>query len=195
MDIIRETSFYATQFEHETLKRQAERQFAFASIWLNFVRRKKASTRSKYSIAIPMWLIPGIHFLRHICSLHFSTQVSNEFFDGFYQNMTKTMNHLHHPVHSSVPSMQPIRPRTPVHNSSKPRRNRRAVRLTRIEQLDQMDRRIDRRRAIDGLIGHIKMVTKTSFISKKMEEDLASLKIRNFHKISLLARGQFATSE
>ena len=40
MDIIRETSFYATQCESDTLKSQSERQLSFANIWLNFVRKK-----------------------------------------------------------------------------------------------------------------------------------------------------------
>ena len=36
---------------------------------------------------------------------------------------------------------------------------------------------------------------KCHHISKRMEQDLAYLKIRNFHKLNLLSRGQFATSK
>ncbi len=94
MDIIRETSFYATQCEYETLKNQAEHQLSFANIWLNFVRKKKSTTTSKYPITIPMWLLPGIHFLRHICSLQFTNHINNDLFSEFYSNMKKTIDYL-----------------------------------------------------------------------------------------------------
>jgi hypothetical protein len=58
-----------------------------------------------------------------------------------------------------------------------------------------MDKRIDRRRLEEGLIGEIKRVNKTSSLSRKMEDDLAYLKIRDFHKLNLLSRGEFATSK
>jgi len=98
MDLIRETSYYATQLENNTLITQAERQLSFANIWLNFVRKKKSTiSTSKYPTTLPMWLLPGIHFLRHICSLHFTTHISDETFSKFYDNMQKTINYLNHP--------------------------------------------------------------------------------------------------
>ncbi len=197
MDIIRETSFYATQSEYETLKSQAERQLSFANIWLNFVRKKKSTTTtSRYPITIPMWLIPGIHFLRHICSLQFTNHIDNDLFSKFYYNMKKT---IYYSNDNNIYNQDNIRSKT-FHYSSITKhgydiRKTKELRLNRIEQLDRMDKRIDRQRLEDGLIGKIKRVYKTSSLSKKMEDDLAYLKIRNFHKLNLLSRGQFATSK
>jgi hypothetical protein len=200
MDVIRETSFYATQVEFDTLKAQAERQLIFANIWLNFVRKKKSTTTSKYPIALPMWLLPGIHFLRHVCSLKYTNNVNNDLFAEFYHNMQKTINYLNHPYennnHSNVNHIRSkLFPYSSITKHGYDKQKKKKSRLNRIERLERMDRRIDRQRADDGLIGKIKRVTKTSFMSKKMEDDLAYLKIRNFHKLNLLARGQFATSK
>ena len=200
MDIIRETSSYATQFEHDTLKAQAERQLSFANIWLNFVRKKKSTSMSQYPITLPMWLLPGVQFLRHICLLHFTDHIENSLFSEFYRNLQRTMRYLNNSYRSNSPTLSHIRskPSSQVSLIAKQKANRarkNKLRFTRIEQLERMDRRIDRQRADDGLIGHIKLLNKPSFISKKVEDDLASLKIRNFHKINLLARGQFATSK
>ncbi|CAF1579538.1 unnamed protein product, partial [Rotaria sordida] len=74
-------------------------------------------------------------------------------------------------------------------------RQKKKLQLNRIEQIDRLDKHIDRRRIDEGLIGKIKSVYKTSTLSKKMDEDLAYLKIRNFHKLNLLSRGQYATSK
>ena len=199
MDIIREASFYATQFELDTLAAQAERQIRFANAWLNFVRKKKSTTMSKYPTALPMWLLPGIHFLRHICSLHFTNHIDDALFAEFYQYILKTMDYLSSPYDLNSQATTNTRSR-PFQYSSMAKRTydrlkKKKVRLSKIEQLERMDRRIDRRRAEDDLIGKIKLVNKSSFISRKMEDDLAYLKIRNFHKLNLLARGQFATSK
>jgi hypothetical protein len=210
MDIIRETSFYATQLENNTLKSQAERQLSFANIWLNFVRKKKSLTStSKHSTTLPMWLLPGIHFLRHICSLQFTNHINDELFGKFYENMQKTIQYLHNPnIHHD---QKQINPNIRSKKSSKPfqissstkhgydKQKKKNFHLTRIEQIDLMDRKIDRQRFKEGLIGKIKQYDEHSIkmptISKRMEQDLAYLKIRNFHKLNLLSRGQFATSK
>jgi hypothetical protein len=207
MDIIRETSHYAMQLETNILTAQAERQLSFANIWLNFVRKKKSLTStSKYSNTLPMWLLPGIHFLRHICALQFTNHINDELFSKFYENMHKTINYLHHPV-----VHQPINTNLRPKKSSKPsqissstkhgydKRKQDKFHLSRIEQIDLMDRKIDRQRFKEGLIGKIRPSDEGSnampFISKRMEQDLAYLKIRNFHKLNLLSRGQYATSK
>ncbi|CAF4611515.1 unnamed protein product [Rotaria sp. Silwood1] len=209
MDIIRETSYYATQLETSTLKTQAERQLSFANIWLKFVRKKKATTSiSKYPTTLPMWLLPGIHFLRYICSLHFTDHINDATFNKFYENMQQTINCLHNPNANS--EQKPISPNTRPRKLSKPlsvsliRRNsydkqqKKNYKLTRIQQLVLMDRKIDRQRFKDGLIGKIKPYDRPPntmpSISKRMEQDLAYLKIRNFHKLNLLSRGQYATT-
>jgi len=199
MDVIRETSFYATQCDHETLKSQAERQLSFGNIWLNFVRKKKSTTTSKYSITIPMWLLPGIHFLRHICSLQFTNYVDNDIFSQFYSNMKRAIYYLNNSNDNNIHHQDNQRSKTFRYPSSTKRgydkKKTKELKFNRIEQLDRMDRRIDRQRVDDGLIGKIKRVNKTSSLSRKMEDDLAYLKIRNFHKLNLLSRGQFATSK
>lgn len=196
MDIIRETSHYATQLDSNTLTSQAEHQISFANIWLNFVRKKKSFTNVwKYSTTLPMWLLPGIHFLRHVCALPFTEHVNNELFSEFYENMQQTMDYLHHSHVRHDP--KPHNPR--LKKSGYIRRQREKVQLTRIAQIDVLDRNIDRRRYREGLIGKIIQYDegsiKMSFISKRMEQDLAYLKIRNFHKLNLLSRGQYATSK
>jgi len=198
MDIIRETSFYATQSDNDTLKTQAERQLSFANVWLSFVRKKKSTTTSRYSITIPMWLLPGIHFLRHICALQFTVPIDNDFFSEFYSNMKNSIYYLSNTnenIHQENVRLKPIHSSALFKrgNARTKVKNKRTG-LSRIEQLDRMDRRIDRRRVDDGLIGKIIETKKTPSLSKKVEEDLASLKIRNFHKLNLLSRGQFATS-
>ncbi|CAF0935780.1 unnamed protein product [Rotaria sordida] len=209
MDIIRETSYYATQLETNTLKTQAERQLAFANLWLKFVRKKKTTTSmSKYPTTIPMWLLPGIHFLRYICSLHFTNHINDEVFNKFYENMQQTINCLHNPNVNY--ELKPISPNTRPRKLSKPlstssvRKNsydkhqKKKYKLTKIQQLVIMDRKIDRQRFKDGLIGKIKSddghPIPMPSISKRMEQDLAYLKIRNFHKLNLLSRGQYATT-
>jgi hypothetical protein len=210
MDIIRETSYYATQLENNTLKTQAERQLSFANIWLNFVRKKKSTINtSKYSTTLPMWLLPGIHFLRHICSLQYTNHINDEMFGNFYENMHKTIKYLHHPninneqkqINSNIRSRKLSKP-YPVSSSTKhgyDLHKKKNFNLTRIDQLELMDRKIDRQRFKEGLIGKIKQYDERSIkmpsISKRMEQDLAYLKIRNFHKLNLLSRGQFATSK
>ena len=210
MDIIRETSHYATQLETQTLKTQAERQLSFANIWLNFVRKKKSlSNTSKYSNTLPMWLLPGIHFLRHVCAMQFTEHVNEEFFNIFYANMHRTINSLHNPnvhhevklIHGNLRTKKFFKP-SGISSSTKhghDNRRKEKYQCTRIEQIDLLDRKIDRRRFKEGLIGRIKQFghapVKMPTISRRMEEDLACLKIRNFHKLNLLSRGQFATSK
>ena len=199
MDIIRETSYYTTQVDSNTLISQAERQISFANIWLNFVRKKKSLTNTwKFSTTLPMWLLPGIHFLRHVCALQFTEHVDNDLFNRFYDNMGQTMDYLHvrHEPKPNLRSKKPI-----VTSSSKKegiQRRREKLNLSRIAQIDLLDRNIDRRRNKEDLIGKIIQYDegsiKMSFISKRMEQDLAYLKIRNFHKLNLLSRGQYATS-
>ena len=205
MDIIRETSHYATQLDSNTLTSQAEHQISFADIWLNFVRKKKSLTNAwKYTTTLPMWLLPGIHFLRHVCALQFTEHVNNELFSQFYENMQQTMDYLHHSQtrHDPKPHHPRLKKSTISSSSSKsgnPRRQKEKVHLSRIAQIDLLDRNIDRRRYKEGLIGKIIQYDegsiKMSFISKRMEQDLAYLKIRNFHKLNLLSRGQYATSQ
>ena len=121
------------------------------------------------------------------------------FFSTFYDNMQKAIysfnttadNNHQENVRSKVFHYSSIPKRG--HVKIKPKNKR--LKLNRIEQLDRMDRHIDRQRFDDGLIGKIKQVNKTSSLSKKMEDDLACLKIRNFHKLNALSRGQFATSK
>ena len=199
MDVIRETSFYALQCDNETLKSQAERQLHFANIWLNFVRKKKSTTISKYSITIPMWLIPGIHFLRHICGLPFTNHVDDEIFSAFYYNMKRAIYYLNNSNDNPSRNAEHLRLKPFRHaaNSKCGRvyRGKKVLKLSRVEQLDRLDRHIDRRRYEDGLIGKIKCGNKGISISRKMEDDLASLKIRKFYKLNLLSIGQFATSK
>ena len=209
MDLIRETSYYATQLENNTLKTQAERQLSFANIWLNFVRKKKSTiSTSKYPTTLPMWLLPGIHFLRHICSLQYTNHIDDETFSKFYDNMQQTINYLNNPnsnndqkqLSPNVRLKRLLRPYS-VSSSTKhgyDKQKKKNFNLTRIQQLELMDRKIDRQRFKEGLIGKIKQYDERSikmpYISKRMEQDLAYLKIRNFHKLNLLSRGQFATS-
>lgn len=210
MDVIRETSYYTTQWETNTLIMQAERQLSFANTWLKFVRKKKSTTSiSKYPTTLPMWLLPGIHFLRYICSLHFTNHVSDEVFNKFHDNMQQTINCLHSPNINN--DRKPVTPTTRTRKLSRPspllstrknpfgKQEKKQFKLSRIKQLESMDRKIDRQRFKDGLIGKIKpfdeISSKIPSISKRMEQDLACLKIRNFHKLNLLSRGQFATSK
>ena len=204
MDIIRETSHYATQLDSNTLTSQAEHQISFANIWLNFVRKKKSLTNVwKYSTSLPMWLFPGIHFLRHVCALSFTEHVNNELFSRFYENMQQTMDYLHHShVRHDLKPHNPRLKKSTITSSSKSSHGRGRtgkVGLSRIAQIDLLDRNIDRRRNREGLIGKIIQYDegsiKMSFISKRMEQDLAYLKIRNFHKLNLLSHGQYATSQ
>ncbi|CAF3845600.1 unnamed protein product [Adineta steineri] len=206
MDIIRETSYYTTQLENNTLKNQAERQLSFANSWLNFVRKKKSTTNTlKYPTTLPMWLLPGIHFLRHICSLQFTNHIDDEIFEKFYENMQQTIYYLHNPNNNHGQKQINIRSKKvskPYPNLSATKhgydhKKRKNLRLTRIQQLERMDKIIDRRRYKDDLIGKIKQHEKQipmPSISKRMEQDLAYLKIRHFHKLNLLSRGQFATT-
>jgi hypothetical protein len=146
-----------------------------------------------------MWLLPGIHFLRHICSLQFTKCIDNKLFSEFYYNIKETIYYLKNPNDNYNFNQDNIRSKTFKYSSATKhgydKRKKKELRLNRIEQLDRMDKRIDRRRVEEGLIGKIKRVYKTSTLSKKMEDDLAYLKIRNFHKLNLLSRGQFATSK
>jgi hypothetical protein len=210
MDIIRETSHYATQLETNILQTQAERQLSFANIWLNFVRKKKSLTStSKYSTTLPMWLLPGIHFLRHICLLQFTNHINDELFGKFYDNMQKTIIYLHQSninhdqkqLSTNLRSKKSSKPFS-ISSSTKhghQKQKQKHFRLSRIEQIEIMDRKIDRRRFNEDLIGKIKPYDERSLkmptISVRMEQDLAYLKIRNFHKLNLLSRGQFATSK
>jgi hypothetical protein len=209
MDVIRETGFYTTQLETNTLKTQAERQLSFANTWLNFVRKKKSLTNTlKSSTTLPMWLLPGIHFLRHVCLLQFTNHVNDELFGIFHGNMQKTINYLNNPnihhdqkhVNTNIRSKKSSKP-SQVSSSTKhgyDKQKKKKIHLTRIEQIELLDRKIDRQRFKEGLIGKIKQyderTIKMPTISKRMEQDLAYLKIRNFHKLNLLSRGQFATS-
>ena len=209
MYIIRETSHYATQLEVSALKAQAERQLSFANTWLNFVRKKKSTdSLLKHSTTLPMWLIPGIQFLHYICSLNFTNHIDDEIFDKFYRNLQRTVKHLRNSNGVDGPKLisSYIRPRRsskslPISSTREYGRDKQkpTADLTRIQLLELMDRKIDRQRFKHGLIGkvvkHDERSIKMSLISKRMEEDLAILKIRNFHKLKLLARGQFATSE
>jgi hypothetical protein len=202
MDIIRETSHYATQLETNILETQAERQLTFANTWLNFVRKKKSFTSTfKHSNILPMWLLPGIHFLRHICSLQFTNHINDELFSKFYENMHKTINCLNKPVPHH--DQKPINANLRLKKSSSTKhgydqRKKDKFRLSRIAQIDLLDRKIDRQRFREGLIGKIQPsdggLSQMPFISKRMEQDLAYLKIRNFHKLNLLSRGQYATT-
>ncbi|CAF1432632.1 unnamed protein product [Adineta ricciae] len=210
MDIIRETSYYATQLETNTLKIQAERQLLFGNTWMNFVRKKKATTSvAKYPGTLPMWLLPGIHFLRHICSLHFTTHISDEIFNKFCDNMQSTIHYSNNANTNS--GQKQVNPHIRLKKSLKPfpilstatsreseRSKRRESHLTRIQKLERMDKLIDRQRYKDDLIGKITQRDERSIkmpsISKRMEQDLAYLKIRNFHKLNLLSRGQYATT-
>ncbi|CAF0964579.1 unnamed protein product [Rotaria sordida] len=202
MDVIREMSFYATQCEYNTLKTQAENQLKFANIWLNFVRKKNSTRTSKYPITIPMWLLPGIHFLRYACSLHFTNHIDNDLFSEFYNNMIQTINYLNNSNNSNNNNnnlnqdnrLSKIFRYSSVTKHGYDNRQKKKLQLNRIEQIDRLDKHIDRRRIDEGLIGKIKSVYKTSTLSKKMDEDLAYLKIRNFHKLNLLSRGQYATT-
>ncbi|UJR23441.1 hypothetical protein I4U23_026446 [Adineta vaga] len=211
MDIIRETSYYTTQLDANTLEIQAERQLSFGNTWLNFVRKKKVTTSAiKYPATLPMWLLPGIHFLRHVCLMQFTTHINDEVFEKFYDNMQKTIHYLNNPSNNSSGSKQTnphIRPKKfprPFQNSSttvdrdSDKRKRKVSRYTKIQQLERMDKLIDRQRCKDGLIGKITQRDERSIkmpsISKRMEQDLAYLKIRNFHKLNLLSRGQYATT-
>ena len=203
MDLIREASQYATQLDHTSLKNHAEVQLSFASIWLNFVQKKKSINHTlRSSRALPMWLLPGVLFLRHACSLPFTLKIDDAIFDRFYEHMRKTFRHLYdskeHPTRSSIWSKKPSKPspaQRTTHGSTKKKKRR----LTRIEQLEYMDKCIDRRRSREGLIGKIKHADQKPnvmpMISKRMEEDLAFMKIRKFHKLNLLSRGQYATSK
>lgn len=198
MDIIRETSHFTTQLDSNTLTSQAERQISFANVWLNFVRKKKSLTNTwKFSTNIPMWLLPGIHFLRYICALQFTEHVDNDLFSRFYENIARTMDYLHHSHVRHDPKVN-IRPKKPKIPAS-PQQRKEKLNLSRIAQIDLLDRNIDRRRKKEDLIGKIiqydEGAIKMSFISKRMEQDLAYLKIRNFHKLNLLSRGQYATSQ
>ena len=153
-----------------------------------------------------MWLLPGINFLRYICSLDFTRQISNEIFDQFYANMQNTLKYLYSSKDtSSAGQMRSKKTNRPVHSSpggtkhASDKLKRNAVRFSRIQQLESMDRGIDRRRFEENLIGRIikydKGSAKMPTIPTKMAEDLAHMKIRNFHKMNLLSRGQFATSK
>jgi hypothetical protein len=205
MDIIRETSHYATQFEHNTLKIQAERQLSFANIWLNFVRKKKSTINTlKYPTTLPMWLIPGIHFLRYICLLEFTNHIQDEIFNKFYDNMRRTIDYLNNP-NNAQKQLHTKKTRPKLSQSSSATKHgynklkKKNVNLTRIEKLERMDKKIDRKRNQERLIGKLipfdERSNETSSISKIMQQDLAHLKIRKFHKLNLLSRGQFATSE
>lgn len=206
MDLIRETSHYVTQLETNTLEIQSERQLIFANIWLNFVRKKRSFTTVwKNSTTLPMWLLPGIHFLRHICSLHFTSSINDELFSKFYENMQRTIDYLQNPTNKYEQKSMNSNQRPKKSSSSSTTKHgyeiqkKRNFQLTRIQQIDLMDKKIDRQRIKNGLIGKIKEFgehsNKMPTISKRMEQDLAFLKIRNFHKLNLLSRGQYATSK
>ena len=199
MDVIRETSFYATQCDYDTFKIQAERQLSFANTWLNFVRKKHSTRTSRYVLTIPMWLLPGIHFLRHVCSLNFANHIDDDLFSKFYHNMTQTINYLSSSDKINNLNQGNIQLKTFQYSSitkhGYDKRKKRKLQLNRIEQLDRLDKRIDRKRVDEGLIGKIVHVHKTLSLPKRMEDDLAYLKIRNFHKLNLLSAGQYATSK
>lgn len=207
MDLIREASQYATQLDQSSLKTQAELQLSFANIWLNFVQKKKSINNAlRSSRVLPMWLLPGVHFLRQICSLTFTTKIDDEIFDRFYDHMRKTFRHLYDPKDFStrkqtmrnISTRKPSKP-SPMQRMSYGSTKKIKRRLTRIEQLEFMDKSIDRRRFKDDLIGKIKHADKKPngmpMISRRMGEELAFMKIRKFHKLNLLSRGQFATSK
>ena len=78
-------------------------------------------------------------------------------------------------------------PSTTKYDSEK--RKKKHVNLTVIKQLERMDRKIDRRRWKEDLIGKIKERDKhtatAQTIPKHIQQELAYLKIRNFHKLNL----------
>lgn len=211
MDLIRETSYYATQLDDSSLKNQAELQLSFANTWLNFVQQKKTINNTlKYSHTLPMWLLPGVHFLRHICSLPFTTIADDSVFDQFYNNMQKIIHHLYNSkedsnrkasARNSVLSKKPSKPSqvSKATRTAQTGKTKKKRRLTRIEKLELLDRSIDRRRFEEELIGEIKHNDQGPIrmpnISRQMKEDLAVLRIRKFHKLNLLSRGKFATSK
>lgn len=200
MDVVRETSFYATQFDSDICQSYAGLQLSFGNIWLNFVQKKKSTINSKTITTSQMWLQPGIHFLRHAGELHFTRRVDDQTFSKFYQNYQKTINNVNNRYETSPTFVSPLRPNNHRFLSSSSREETNANRtpkkkLTMIEKLEKLDKKIDRRRAEGGLIGFIKHDNKVSMISQKMEEELASLKIREFRRMNLLACGQYATSK
>ena len=200
MDLIRETSYYATQHDLAVLKNQVERQISFAQIWLNYIRIKKTlSVLSKQQKALPMWLSPGANFLRYICSLNFMTHADDKIFNEFRDKMQNTFDDLYYPKRSPAkrpPTMARLgsTPK-PGLDTTKPKKKP----LTRIQAIDRMEKMIDRRRYDQYLIGCVKKndeaPRKLPTISKKMEQDLASIKILDFHKLNLLARGKYAISK
>ena len=210
MDVIRETSFYANQFELSTLKTQAERQLSFANTWLHFVRRKKATTcSSKDPLTLPMWLKPGIHFLCHICAAKFADQIDDETILKFDQNLRKSLSNKYNTGQVKGVKSSTIRSKrvNRVLSSSSSaaampqasdHRKERTVKVSRVQQLRKLDEDIDDQRFRQRLIGQVNPnedSTKISSISRTMEQDLAHLRIKQFQKMNLLSRGQFATSK
>ena len=218
MDVIRETSFYANQFELSTLKSQAERQLAFANTWLHFVRRKKASTySSKDPLPLPTWLKPGIRFLEHVYARKFTDQLDEETILTYSDNLTKSLftnyntglvkgvkspkihsKGVNRASSSSSSSAARVVAATAAIQQAEGHPNQNTVKLTRRQQLRQLDQDIDERRFNKELIGQVnptKYPIKISSISKLMEQDLAHLRIKHFQKMNLLSRGQFSTSK
>jgi hypothetical protein len=202
MDLVREASLYATQLDDNILKHQAEQQLILANVWLNFVRKKKATSySSKQPATLPMWLLPGVHFLRYICSLHFTNRIDTTLFNQFYDNMQHTFKYLYN-TNDESDRKQSKRQRTRPKKSSEPlidRSKSKTIGLSQIDKLDKMDRRIDRQRFKKDLIGRIiedqHLRIKMPTISIRMEQDLASMIIRNFYTLNLLSCGQYSTSK
>ncbi|CAF1069078.1 unnamed protein product, partial [Didymodactylos carnosus] len=218
MDVVRETSYFASQLDQNSVILQAQRQINLASNWLKFVYKKSTGQGN----TLPVWSMPGITFLKHACDINYSKHIDEQTFGRFYQNMQNAIVYLlgdhHHGdgggYHSSLSHVSstfptaniidgndkhenPFKTSAPPRKNSLPKAKKTRAPLTIVEKLDNMDRTIDRKRLNDGLIGQIKQAdnrSRMSLIPAKVQEDLARLKIRNWHKLSLLARGQFATS-
>ena len=168
MDLIRETSDYATQLDQNSLKNQAELQLSFANIWLNFVRKKKSINNTlKDSNALPMWLVPGVRFLQHICSLQFTSKIDDTLFDKFNEKMQNTFHYLYNSnennrgklsTRNSLLSRKPLKlsPNSPATRTGYGANRKKKGHFSRIEQLEFMDKSIDRRRLKEGLIGKIR---------------------------------------
>ncbi|CAF1031269.1 unnamed protein product, partial [Didymodactylos carnosus] len=94
MDIVRETSYFALQLDQNSLVLQARRQINLASNWLKFVYKK--STGKGHTL--PVWSMPGITFLKHVCDINYSKHIDEKTFEQFYQNMQHAIVYLlgHH---------------------------------------------------------------------------------------------------
>lgn len=201
MDLIRDTNYYATQIDQSVLRSQAARQIQLARVWLNFIQKKKTIGSSwRIQKSIPMWLIPGIRFLRDIGALHFTNLVDDKVFCDFHKHIEDTFAKLYNPREASD---RLISHRSRAGSTFKQYRTKQEHKqkrpLSRIEAIDRLDREIDQRRICNCLIGKIKKSDqnpqKLPTLSKRMEQDLAFKKIRKYHRLNLLASGKYAISE